>query len=148
MTSMMEVKNGIKSRIETIPDFTGRVYSFIPGTQDPPSVTIVPGTFIPGDTKAAITYGRTMGGSAGATSYIFTLAVVVSTSQPDDRLADQLDGYLSPHGDTSIKQAVEGDITLGGISGYCFFREVIQYGALTWNSLNFFGAQIVVEVTL
>lgn len=146
MTSptMLEVVNGIKTRVETIPDLAGRVAAFVPGTMDPPSVTIVPGTFVPGNTKAAVTYHRTMGPN-GSASYVFTLAVAVSRVV-EEQAAIQLDGYLSAVGPTSIKQAIDDDITLGGISGYCDVVSVIQYGALTWNGVDFFGAQISVEV--
>src|SRR5689334_4230797 len=145
--TMTQVRQAIADRLETIPILTGRVTAFVPGTMDPPSVTIVPGTFIPGNTKPAITYGRTMGGSGGATSFIFTLAVAVSRTV-DSEAALQLDGLLSPIGSISIKAAIDGDITLGGISGYCDVGSVIQYGALSWNGVDFFGGQIIVEVTL
>ena len=92
--SMKEIRNGLKARIETIPDFVDRVYTYIPGTQEPPSVTIVPGTFIPGDTKAAITYDRSF--DRGSHDYVFTLAVTVSRTVNDvaeAQLREALPGY-------------------------------------------------------
>lgn len=142
--SMKQIRLGLKARIETIPDFVGRVYEFVPGTQEPPSVTIVPGTFIPGDTKAAITYDRTA--AHGSHDYVFTLAVTVSRTINPVAEA-QLDEFISTDTPKSIKRAIEDDESLDGIVSFCHVQRVIQYGALTWNGLDFFGAQIIVEVT-
>ncbi len=142
--SMHDIRQGLKARIETIPDFVDRVYIYVPGTQEPPSVTIVPGTFIPGDTKAAITYDRSF--DRGSHDYVFTLAVTVSRTVNPVAEA-QLDEFISTDTDKSIKRAIEADDSLGGKVSFCHVQRVIQYGALTWNGLDFFGAQIIVEVT-
>jgi hypothetical protein len=141
--TILAIKDGLKNRMETIPALEGKVYTYIPGTQEPPSVTIVPGTFVPGDTKAAITYSRNFGGTNH--DYVFTLAVVVSFTV-DHQAAADLDSFLSPHGANSIKAAIEAEDTLGGVASYAHVDRVIQYGALEWNGLKFFGAQIIVEV--
>lgn len=140
--SFLAVKNGLKTRLETIPKLQGKVYEFVPATQEPPSVTIVPGTFVPGDTKAALTYSRHFGGQDH--DYVFTLAVVVSMVS-DRQAGIDLDEFLSGSGTNSIKAAIEGDETLGGAASWTHVDRVIQYGALQWNGLNFFGAQVIVE---
>lgn len=143
--TIVGIKNGLKTRLETIPSFgDGRIYHYVPDTQEAPSVTIVPGTFIPGDTKAALQFDSSFG--RGSDEYVFTLAVVVSRTV-DRAAADQLDKFLAPSGAESIKAAIEADPTLGGAAHFAHVDRVVQYGALVWNGMSFFGAQIVVEVT-
>lgn len=117
---------------------------FIPGTVEPPSIVIVPGTFIPGDTKAAIEFDSTM--ANGSHDYIFTVALILSDA--DRRVAqEEVDQYISPEGEKSLKAALEADMTLGGVVSFARMVKVVQYGFLVWNGNNFFGAQCVVEVT-
>lgn len=142
--SLLTIKEGLKTRLETIDALKGKVYSFVPGTQEPPSVTIIPGVFVPGDAKPAITYSRHFGG--GDQAYVFTLQLVVSRASDRQAILD-LDEFISPSGPKSIKAAIEGDDTLGGAVSFAHVERVIQYGVLTWNQLQFFGAQIIVEAS-
>ena len=57
------------------------------------------------------------------TNYEFEILVIVGR-QVDRSFQEQIDSYLQPSGSTSIKQAVEGDPTLGGVASYAAVRNV------------------------
>lgn len=121
-----------------------RTQTYISGTIEPPIMLVVPGTFIPGDTVAAITYDATMGN--GSHDYVFTLFTLLSDTV--DRIAqDTADQYISAQGQNSIKAAIEADMSLGGVVHMARIQRCIQYGKVQFNGINFFGAQLVAEVT-
>lgn len=149
MTTVTQIKQALVDAIVNAGvSFDGKTLRgliYVPGTIEPPVVLTVPGTFIPGDTVAAITYDATMGN--GSHDYVFTLFVLLSDAV--DRVAQELaDEYISASGPQSIKAAVEfGDMTLGGVVHHARVQRVIQYGKVTFNNVSYFGVQAVVEVT-
>ncbi|MFI0452457.1 hypothetical protein [Actinomadura sp. 6N118] len=84
--TLTQVKDGLKDRLETIPELNGRIFAYIPGAQEPPSVTIVPGAVSLGNNNPtlAMAYDKTMAG--GSHDYVFTLALVVSKTVDRDRV--------------------------------------------------------------
>ena len=100
--SVDAIANGLKVRLATISGL--RAYSYQPEQLNPPFGFPV---------LNSVTYHRTMGMGNATTQYDWTVFVV--TGRWVDRVAHKrLDDFLSPTGASSIRAALEGDLTLGG----------------------------------
>jgi hypothetical protein len=102
MSSVSDIASGLQARLATI---TGvRAYSYQPEQLNPPMAYPVLNT---------VSYHQTMGMGNAVTQFDWTVYVIVGRWV--DRVAmTNLDGYLSPTGSTSIRAALEGDLTLDG----------------------------------
>ena len=99
-TTVTEIKQGLADRIATISGL--RAYAQQPDNVNAPFAWPM---------LESITYNGAMGG--GLVVHTFQVSVVVG--RVAERTAqNQLDGYLSYAGATSIRAAIEGDKTLGG----------------------------------
>lgn len=142
--NLREIREAMGTKLSEMGAFRGQIFHYIPGTFEPPGCIIVPGTFVPGDTKAAIQYDRTFG--RGSNDYIFTLMIAVSAVE-DRETAKKLDDFLAVDGPKSVKAKLEEDETLNGLVSFIKVDRVIQYGKCDWNNLRFFGAHLIVEVS-
>ena len=59
---------------------------------------------------------------------------------------DSLDEFLAGSGSSSIKQAIEGDSTLGGVVSSARVVEASNYGVYTINSIDYLGVEFNVEI--
>lgn len=102
MASVSAMAEGLKTRLATISGV--RAYSYQPEQLNPPfAYPILNG----------VTYHQTMGMGNAVTQYDWSVYVIVGRYV--DRVAMvNLDGFLSPTGASSIRAALEGDLTLGG----------------------------------
>ena len=93
-------------------------------------------------------YHQTMG-SSGLNQARFTVTVL---AEPMDRAGfsraqAKLDAYLDDTGAaTSVKAAIEGDVTLGGTVSSLSVVGVREYGVLEWGGLTYVGAVIDVDL--
>lgn len=102
MSSVSAIADGLKARLATISGL--RAYSYQPEQLNPPFAYPV---------LNGVTYHQTMGMGNAVTQYDWSVYVVVGRWV--DRVAiTNLDGFISPTGATSIRAALEGDLTLGG----------------------------------
>lgn len=102
MASVAAIASGLQARLATISGV--RAYSYQPEQLNPPFAYPVLNT---------VSYHQTMGMGNAVTQFDWTVYVVVGRWV--DRVAMvNLDGFLSPTGATSIRAALEGDLTLGG----------------------------------
>lgn len=102
MSSVAAIAEGLKVRLATISGV--RAYSYQPEQLNPPFAYPVLNT---------VSYHQTMGMGNAVTQFDWTVYVVAGRWV--DRTAfTYLDGFLSPTGATSIRAALEGDLTLGG----------------------------------
>jgi hypothetical protein len=102
MSSVAAIADGLKARLATISGL--RAYSYQPEQLNPPFAYPV---------LNGVTYHQTMGMGNALTQYDWSVYVIVGRWV--DRVAiTNLDGFLSPTGATSIRAALEGDLTLGG----------------------------------
>ena len=102
MSSVSDIATGLQTRLATISGV--RAYSYQPEQLNPPFAYPVLNT---------VSYHQTMGMGNAVTQYDWTIYVVVGRWV--DRVAvTNLDGFLSPTGASSIRAALEGDLTLGG----------------------------------
>lgn len=102
MSTVSAIATGLQARLATIDGV--RAYSYQPEQLNPPFAYPV---------LNGVTYHQTMGMGNAITQYDWTVYVVVGRWV--DRVAfTNLDGFLSPVGSSSIRAAIEGDLTLGG----------------------------------
>jgi hypothetical protein len=100
-TTVTQIKEGLQARLATISGL--RAYVQQPDNNNAPFAWPM---------LESITYNGAMGG--GLIIHTFTVSVVVGRAS--ERTAQNaLDGYLSYEGATSVRAAIEGDRTLGGV---------------------------------
>lgn len=97
-----QVMTGLKNRLATISGL--RCYSYQPPQINPPLAYPV---------INQVEYHRAMGG--GLVVYQCTIYVIVGR-WTDDRAFDAIDDYIAYSGAKSIRAAIEGDETLGGVA--------------------------------
>lgn len=100
-TTVTQIKDGLQTRLATISGL--RAYAQQPDNVNAPFAWPM---------LESITYNGAMGG--GLVIHTFQVSVVVGRAA--ERSAQTaLDGYLSYQGATSVRAAIEGDRTLGGV---------------------------------
>ena len=114
--TVSQVADGLKARLATV---TGlRTFSYQPEQVNPPVALPV---------LESIDYHKAFGG--GNVQMRFTIIVIVGRYL--DRVAHaNLDGFLSYDGATSLRVAIEGDRTLGGVAQTLVMDSSLSIGAL------------------
>lgn len=131
MASISALRDAIQARLATIPGL--RAHDIVPSQVNPPAAVVIPAT---------ITYDATM--RRGSDDFTFVIQLVVSKAV--DRVGqDRLDAFLSPFGSSSVKAAVDGD--LDGAADFAHVASVDSYGAVEWGGIEYFGAELTVNVT-
>jgi hypothetical protein len=113
----------------------GRVYAFSPDTSEPPFIVVLPS---PAD---FLDWDRTFDGSD---DYSLTVKIVMGSADDRSNQAELLDA-LARTGATSIYAAIKADTTLGGTVAMTSTIRGTAYGDVEWNSLVYFGAELLVE---
>lgn len=142
MVALNDVRTGIEERLRTIDGMR-----IVEGAQINPPAAVVA---LAGE---GISYHQAFG-SGGLTE--LEMRVIVYVSSAYTRTArDQLDAYLDVSGDKSVKQAIEGDKTLGGVvhdltvhtgrQDDFLFRESTA-GSAGGTILQFLGADFILTV--
>lgn len=103
---MAQIRAGLETRLATIPGVQTAGYMLANPT--PPVFYVYP------DPVEGVQYHRAMGG--GLNVYTFQVFGAVSR-QTDIGAQKKLDQHVDPTGALSVKAAVEGDRTLGGVVG-------------------------------
>ena len=110
------------------------VRDYLPDRIDDPLVTITPSSF---------TYHGAFHG--GLVTYEFNVVVVVS--RVSDRVAQgRLDGFASYDGATSIRAALENDVTLSGIVSDVTVDSTVNIGTLDQNGAVYLTMEFTVQV--
>lgn len=133
MASLSSIRSGLSTRLATISGMS--VFSFVPDSIEPPTAVV--------GVMSSVDYDSTM--SRGSDSYEIPLYLYVS--RVDAELSqDSLDEFLAGSGSSSIKQAIEGDSTLGGVVSSARVVEASNYGVYTINSIDYLGVEFSVEI--
>lgn len=133
MASLSSIRSGLSTRLATISGMS--VYSFVPDSIEPPTAVV--------GVMSSVDYDSTM--SRGSDLYEIPLYLYVS--RVDAELSqDSLDEFLAGSGSKSIKQAIEGDSTLGGVVSSARVVEASNYGVYTINSIDYLGVEFNVEI--
>ena len=115
MASLSSIRTGLSTRLATISGLS--VYSYVPDSIEPPTSVV--------GVMSSVDYDSTM--SRGSDMYEIPLYLYVS--RVDAELSqDSLDEFLAGSGSSSIKQAIEGDTTLGGVVSSARVVEASNYG--------------------
>lgn len=101
------LRDGLKTRLATITSLNA--YDDWPDHFDPPGAIVLPIA-----TEEELTFGSNA--SAALTQFDFEILVAVSYVNGLKHAQEQLGGFVSPHGSESIRAAIAGDRTLGGIA--------------------------------
>lgn len=130
--TVSQVADGLKARLATV---TGlRTFSYQPEQVNPPVAFPV---------LDSIDYHRAFGG--GDVQMRFTIVVVVGRYL--DRVAHtNLDGFLSFSGATSLRAAIEGDKTLGGVANTLVMDSSLSIGSLAIAEAEFLQVSFSVLV--
>ena len=132
--SVDAIANGLKTRLATISGV--RAYSYQPEQLNPPFGFPV---------LNSVTYHRTMGMGSATTEYSWTVYVV--TGRWVDRVAHKrLDDFLSPTGASSIRVALEGDLTLGGACADLIVSSSANISALEQDDAEYLQVSFSVTV--
>lgn len=133
MTAITAIRDGLKARLETIPGL--RAHDTVPGQINPPAAVV---------RRTSIAFDATMGRGSDDLTFVVTLFVQVG----NDRTAqDALDGYLATSGATSIKAAVEGEETLGGIVSFARVASAGEDVLVEYAGVQYLSVDFVIEVT-
>lgn len=130
--TVSQVADGIKTRLQTI---TGlRVYNYQPEQLNPP---------VAYPSLNSVTYHKAFGG--GLVEMNWTILVIVGRYL--DRVAHEtLDGYLSYSGATSVRAAIEGDKTLGGVADTLILSDSTDISSLSSNDAEFLQIELSLTV--
>lgn len=133
MGSISSIRDGLQARLLTVSGL--RAHDTIPDDISVPTAVVGAPESIDFDT----TYGR------GADRY--TIPIRVYASLASERAGqDKLDGYLAGSGATSIKAAIEGDVTLGGAAHTTRVTQAKDYGIYEIAGVQYLGVVFLCEV--
>ena len=127
-----QVLNGLKDRLATISGL--RTFSFQPPQLNPPVAFPV---------ITQVNYHRAMRG--GLVVYDCVVYVIVGR-YTDDRANADLDGYLAFSGAKTIRAALEGDETLGGVAQSLTVNSSTDISSVQQSDAEFL--QIATQVTV
>ena len=132
MASISSIRSGLATRLATI---TGlRSGPTIPDNVNPPYAIIAP---------SSVDYHRAF--SNALSTYNFTVTLVVG--RVSERTAqNSLDVYCSPTGNGSIRVAIEGDRTLGGVVYDTIVTGMRNYGSVTIGDNTYLAAEFDIAV--
>jgi hypothetical protein len=109
-----------------------RVSATVPDAPRPPVAIVLPERLV-----------YDLNARGGANTFFFTIMVIVARA--DDRTAqNNLDSFII--GATSIKAAIEGDRTLGGVADTCRVTDMNNYSSMSVGDTLYLAAQFSVEV--
>ncbi len=130
--TVTQVTDGLKARLATVSGL--RTFSYQPEQVNPPVAFPV---------LDSIDYHRAFGG--GDVQMRFTIIVIVGRYL--DRVAHaNLDGFLSYDGATSLRAAIEGDKTLGGVASTLIMDSSLSIGSLAIAEAEFLQVSFSVLV--
>lgn len=132
MATISQIRSGLSTRLATI---TGlRSGPTIPDNVNPPFAIVAP---------SSVDYHRAFNNALS--TYNFTVTLVVG--RVSERTAqNSLDAYCSPSGASSIRVAIEGDKTLGGVVFDTIVTGMRNYGSVTIGENTYLAAEFDIAV--
>lgn len=134
VATLAQIRAGLNTRLATISGV--QTYAYLPAQPT------VPCAFVGGPRQ--VTYNQTM--QTGLNEWTMIVWVLVSTAVPSVEAQTDLDQFVSPTGSLSVRAAIEGDPTLGGVVADTIVDSSDGYSFYVTESGSFFGAQFVVRV--
>ncbi|MFW5415114.1 hypothetical protein J0910_00375 [Nocardiopsis sp. CNT-189] len=147
MASISRIRRVLAGRLDAIGGL--RVSATVPGSITPPAAAILPGLGPESSTsRLAVEYDKSFRGGSHKMHFLVKLAV---SAAHDESGQEVLDAYLDSEGALSVKAAVEsglealvheGDV----VAEYAQVPGVSHYGVISWGGVEYFGADLLVEV--
>jgi len=134
MGSFADIRDGLKTRLQTITPAI-EVYDTVPGSLTVPCAIIG----VPEEIEFDLAMAR------GADGWTIPIRIHVQLSDYAQAQAD-LDAYLDSKAGKSVKLAIEGDLTLGGVASTLRVQKVTDYGEYTYGNTVYLGAEWTVWV--
>lgn len=130
MASISSIRSGLATRLATISGL--RTSPTLPDAPNPPIAVVMP---------SSVSYDDTF--KRGMQTYVFNVLVIVG--RVDERTAqNNLDAFVSSTGTSSVKLAIEGDKTLGGVVFDTRVSEMRNYGQLPVGEIVYLTAEFTV----
>lgn len=130
--TVTQVMDGLKTRLATVSGL--RAFSYQPEQLNPPMGFPI---------LNSVTYHRAFNGG----DVVFNCSIVIVVGRYLDRTAHALlDNYLSYSGASSIRAAIEGDLTLGGIAQTLIVQSSADVTSLNSADAEFLEIRFLVEV--
>lgn len=132
MATVSELRTGVATNLATISGL--RTAATMPDLPNPPIALVTP---------ISIEYDKAFG--QGMTIYTMTVTVIVG--RVSERTAQNtLDAYCSSTGASSIKKAIESDVTLGGKAFDCRVSQMRNYGSTTISENEYLAAEFDLSI--
>lgn len=132
MATVTQLRTGLATRLGTISGL--RAAAFMPDRISVPQAIVG---------EVEIDFDKTFGNQVDE----YTFKVRVYASRATDRAGQKaLDGYIVAAGASSIKAAIEGDRTLGGVAETLRVESVTGYGVYEVGDALYLGAEFDVTV--
>lgn len=135
MTNIADIRAGLRDRLATIAGL--HVYTEWPDTVTPPAVLIK---------AVGAQHEQTFGLGDAITEMQIELQMALATKGGLANAQKAIELYLSNTGASTIREAITGDRTLGGVVHYTFVRGWRSYDTVEINTSEFLGAIVDVEV--
>lgn len=133
MASDAQIRDGLVARLQTITGLTA--YDHVPGQVNAPAATV---------SRRLTMFDSTM--ARGSDDFEYVVRVMVSNADP--KVAQEaMSLYLDTGAAKSIKAAIEGDQTLGGLVHFARVREAGEEGIAPVGEVEYLSVDFVIEVT-
>lgn len=129
MATVQEIRDGLKVRLATIDGL--RAHAGMPPDINSP---------------AAVVFRRTTDFDSSTDSDDLTMGITMFVSLATEGAQEKLDAYLAGEGASSVRAAIDGDPTLGGVVDWCRVASVEADRVTEWATRKYLSADIVVEV--
>lgn len=133
MASISAIRDGLKTRLETISGL--RAHDTVPGQINPPAAVV---------RRRQINFDSTM--ARGSDDFLFTITLLIQFGE-NRNAQNQLDAYLAGSGTLSIKAAIEGEQTLGGVVDFARVAQAGEDALMEYNGVEYLSVDFTVEVT-
>lgn len=134
MASITALKTGLAARLDTITGLSGYTEAN-PGDVNVPAYVI---------RRGQVSFDSTM--ARGSDDFVFVVTLVVGLA--DEKVAeDAMDPYLAGSGAKSVKAAIEGEQTLGGVAHFARVISASEDLEVTISGAAYLGVDFTVGVT-
>lgn len=133
MGSLANIRDGLKGRLATISGL--RAYDTVPDSIAIPAAVV--------GVPESITYDSVFARACD----VYIIPIRVYAGRASERTGqDKLDGYLAASGSSSVKAAIEGDVSLNGAAQTVRVTEARNYAVYTVAGVEYLGVEFIVQV--
>jgi hypothetical protein len=141
-SKLKDIRAALAAQLQAATGMDTRAY--VPDSITPPMMALVAGSPL---AKYDVVMGDVMGDIPGAGSKEYSLQVIVflvrtNIENAQETVDDLVDGEGGAPGELSIPQAIQQDITLGGIVDFCEVTQVGTVGPIDVSGQTYFSARV------